>query len=283
MRIGVMGPRGYGSWRIRGAPLAKANGWDVLDVSRPVPRHYDVIWLVKRRLGRPLPENLRKRCDRLILDPLDFWASPSRVDPERCWRQLHAQIPFDDIVATSPACETVMRQGLAAQPVRVHFLPHQCDARIRNSWRDENGPVVYSGSAGYIRPIENLIRYACRELGREYRPDYSQHHSWRNLQGASLVLAFRVGRHDCPFTRHCKPQIKIENAAAAGIPVLCEGHPCQTSLHPDVCVQDNPDTPAAAIAQAIAADPPADCYRPQQFFEEARQIVLSQYPQEAAA
>jgi hypothetical protein len=276
MRVAVMGPRGYGSWRIRGGPLAAANDWDVLDVSRPVPRHYDVIWLVKRRLGRPLPGNLRQSCDRLILDPLDYWASPSSVDPVKCWRQLWHQIPFDDLIATSPACQQVMQEGLYRN-IKVHLLPHQCDGRIPAAgWYDPEGPIVYSGSEAYIRPIVPALQNACREIGREFRPDFSQHHSWQNLRGASLVLSLRVGRHDCPFTRFCKPQIKLENAAAAGIPVLCDGHPCQTSLHPDApMIGSRLDPPALrdALRHALRCRPLRSRYRPGEFFEDARQIV----------
>ena len=40
------------------------------------------------------------------------------------------------------------------------------------------------------------------------------------LQGASLALALRLPPYDTRLYRSCKPQIKLANAAAAGLPVV---------------------------------------------------------------
>ena len=48
----------------------------------------------------------------------------------------------------------------------------------------------------------------------------------------ALEKALRLAPHDTPLNRWCKPQVKLENAAAAGCPVLASGHPSVTSLRP---------------------------------------------------
>jgi len=61
------------------------------------------------------------------------------------------------------------------------------------------------------------------------------------LRGASLVVAVR-NNHDYELNRWCKPQIKLENAAVAGLPVLASDHPCITTDFPDGPVTNQLDT-----------------------------------------
>ncbi len=245
---------------------------------------YDVIWLVKRHNKNYI--HVRNHCRYLICDPLDFWHSPTRANPATCWRELYDAMPFDAIVATSPACRRAMQEALKGIDVPIHMLPHQCDPRVNQGWYDPDGPIVYGGSRGFINAYVETIEAACSLIGREFRVDYSQHHGCRVLEGASLVLALRAGRsYSCEFTRHCKPQIKIENAAAMGAPVLCSGHPAETSLHPECCValqeeflgngRERDVWIAGQIAGALVSLPPSTCYRQWHFFADVFNVIES--------
>lgn len=278
MKVAVCGPRGYGSWRARGGGLANAHGWEILDCRKPIPRDYDTIWVVKRRLGLPLPANLRDRCGRLIFDPLDFWASPSSADPYSCWLRLWNQFRFDDLIATSPASQEAMQHGLKGSAVQVHLLPHQCDGRIEPDWYDENGPLVYAGSRCFIGKYQNTLEEAARRLGRAIRFDYSQHHAWRSLKGAALQLCLRFPPHNCRWNRLHRPQIKLENSAAGGIPLLYNGHECEVSLHDghpsvDLSQHREPQHLAHLFEQALQSRPPETCYRPEDFYRDAAEMV----------
>lgn len=277
MKIGVAGPLGWASFRIRGEPLAKMLGWKLIDVSKRIREHFDVIWLVKRKGNNYI--HVRNHCDRLVFDPLDFWHSPNGVNPSACWRRVYKDMPFDTIIATSPACWAKMHESMKGTDVPVHMLPHQCDHRVSEHWYDPAGPVVYAGAGSFAKNYEPILTKACRVIGREYRPNYSQYHGWQGLQGAALVLAIRCGRsHNCRFTRFCKPQIKIENAAAMRCPVLCGGHPAEISLHPECSIVRPEDFTSdkrlcGVITRALSAPPPSTCYRREHFFADAVRVV----------
>jgi len=278
MKNAMCGPRGYPSWRARGEGLAETQGWVVLDCRKPIPGKFDTIWVVKRRVGHSLPENLRASCDRLILDPLDYWASPTSADPYRCWRSFWDELPFDDLIATSPASQIVMREGLP-ETVSVHLLPHQCDPRIRREWYDPDGPIVYAGSRCFVSRVQKVLIEAGRILGREVRLDFRQHHAWRSLEGAALQICLRFPPHNGAWNRLHRPQIKLENSAAAGIPVIYNGHECETSLHPghvvfDVAASGEVRQLADTFRRAMESPPPQNCYRPETFFEDAGRLVF---------
>ncbi len=280
MKIAVCGPQAYASWRARGKGLAAAHTWHVLDCQKTIPQKYDVIWLVKRRIGKPLAENLRASCERLIFDPLDYWPSPASADPITCWKALWDKLRFDDLIATSPASQEAMQQGLQGLPVNVHLLPHQCDARIQPDWHDPHGPIVYAGSQCFLGTFQPVIAEAVRLLGRELRLDFRQHHAWKSLEGAALQLCLRLPPHDTPWNRFHRPQIKLENSAAGGIPLVYTGQDCEISLHAGHEVMDPKRHATAAdlalvLEKALCSEPPLNCYRPETFYEQAAQIALS--------
>lgn len=286
MRVGVIGPTTYPSFRIRGAPLAAAHGWETLDVSQPIPGRFDVLWLVKRRPGADL-EAVRRACDRLIVDPLDWWSSPPTADYVTWWNALYNEIIFDEVVVTSPAghecfCAWLLGFWLSGMQLgphhpRCHLLPHPCDGRIAGDWHDPHGPIVYAGSRCFLGDPAPW-QAAAAKLGRELRIDYSQHNAWRSLRGAALQLCVRVPPHDCEWNRWNRPQIKLENSAAAGVPLIYNGHPCETSLHPNhpavhPAQLGDVDWLAGELDQALTSGPPRTCYRPEHFHAEALQIV----------
>ena len=205
MKIAVIGPKGFASFRIRGQPLAAVHDWACLDVRKQIKGHYDVIWLVKRNNRNY--KHVRSHCDKLVCDPLDFWHWPNRVDPVTCWRTIFDVMPFDAIISTSPACRNAMKEGLAGTGVPVHMLPHQCDHRVKPEWYNPDGPIVYAGIRAYVKAYEVTLTTACEMIGRKYHGVYSEHHGQLGLDGASLVIALRSNRYKrhSQVTRHCMP------------------------------------------------------------------------------
>lgn len=56
----------------------------------------------------------------------------------------------------------------------------------------------------------------------------------------------------------CKPQVKSENAAAAGLPMLATADPCCQSLRPEACYVDDALSWQENIARALASPPLSD-------------------------
>jgi hypothetical protein len=225
--VAVVGSRPFAGVKMRGHVLAKHLGCHVISPEQlaGLP-HCNTIIAIKSCN----PALVRAKCDRLIYDPLDaFCFSRREVDCTEYWRSKYQELPFDDILATSPACLETMRAALPPQ-VRVHLVPHQCDHRIREDWRDLSGPVVYVGLRAFIKSGLDRVAEACRMIGKEFVVSQS----YTALKGASLALALRLPPFNSPLYRFCKPQIKLENAAAARLPVVATDCPASISLHPGI-------------------------------------------------
>jgi hypothetical protein len=215
---------------------------------------------------------LRGRCRRLIFDPLDsFYSARRGGDAVQYWKSLHDELRFDDIIATSPACQELMRRALPAE-VNVHLVPHQCDQRIDERWRDPAGPVVYAGLKSFVASGLGRIEDACRLIGKRFvlASDCTQ------LRGASLVLSLRLPPWDDELNRHCKPQIKLENAAAAGLPAVSTDCPAARSRFPRIPVVPTDFTAiqlADAMRTALAGPGLSRPFRDVDFLEAMRQIL----------
>jgi glycosyltransferase involved in cell wall biosynthesis len=224
----VVGDRSYVGVNMRGRVLSRHLGCELIEPRQVhgMARRKTII-AIKRGFS---PTATRAKCDRLVYDPLDvFCDSHARVDPVDYWRSVYRELRFDDIIATSPACHGVMRAALPDK-VRVHIVPHQCDPRIDRSWRNPDGPVVYAGLNVFVASGVDRIKQACRMIGK----DFVMGESCDVLKGASLALAFRLPPYDTEMYRRCKPQIKLENAAAAGLPAVATDCPAATSLHRNI-------------------------------------------------
>lgn len=232
MRVAMVGDTSFGGVRMRGVQVALQNGWEMIDLADLATKpKYDVLILVKYAGG--FADLIRSKCRRLIFDPLDCWAGRDE-DPKSFWARLRSEIGFDDIIATSPACAESM-------PGRVHLIPHHADVRILPERNDPSGPVVYIGDERYIRDGIQPIRAACEKLRRQLL--IGTHPVM--LHGASVALAPRLGRSSTEINRRCKPCVKVENAAAASVPVLATDDPAITSLYGITSV----------VAHSVWADP----------------------------
>ncbi len=243
---------------MRGMAVAEELGIEFIDVRKLKPtQKFDVLILIKywheTVQGRVRTNLARQCCDRLIYDALDPWSSWKEYDsliPKRFWSWVQHHLNPDDLIATSPACAKTMRKT----PARIHMLPHHADPHIESGWHNLNGPVVYAGGDRFIRNQLPQIESACRKIGKAFVMD-TTNSGWQALRGASLCLHPRLPPHDLPLNRYCKPQIKSENAAAAGLPMLATDDPCVTSLRPGVVTWKPGDDWAERMQAAIEAGP----------------------------
>lgn len=261
----ITGRRGLGSVQMRGVDVARMLGVPFFDLDQDLPE-VDTLLIVKhwpRDVAR-----LRSQCRRLILDPLDcFWRTPA-ADPVPYWRSVFGQVGCDAMLATSPAAAALMR---AAGVPEVLLAPHHADPRIGRDWHNPAGPVVYAGMRCFLGTEAPAIASACTRLGRSFVVN-DRHDAWRSLQGASLALSPRLWRSRTPLNTHCKPAVKLANAARAGIPCLATPDPAITTLA-DVPTCDGGENWEPAIAAALTTPPPTAQWTIEQHCELLLQLV----------
>lgn len=277
MKVAVCGSISLGGVKMRGRAMAAALGWQFRDVARDRYEKTDVTILVKSPLAARR-EALRATCDRLIWDPLDCW-SQKNIPPLEFWRRAIDELQPDDVLLTTPSAIDCVLLALAGhpRPPRLHLVPHQCDARVEDVESNPAGWVVYAGAMQYAKFGVAAMRAACELIGR--RMVFSSgDEAWRGLHGASLVLAPRLPPSAFPLNRLCKPQVKLENAAALGLAVLATDCPCVTSLRPEVTTLPveawrDPVALAAAMRRALAAPGLKNPVRPEAAYEFVRALA----------
>jgi hypothetical protein len=224
--IVVFGEPHLGSVKLRGKLLSAHFRCPLISsMELPETTRWDTAVIVKDCVPA-----VRHAADRLVYDPLDvFWNDPHDTSPVEFWRRKYDELHFDDIIATTPACEAIMRESLPDR-VRVHLIPHQSDSRIHEGWGNRDGPIVYAGQPAFLATGLDRVRSACRMLGKELVTGSS----CEVLKGASLALALRLPPYDTPLNLMCKPQVKIANAIAGNVPVVTTDSPAAVSLYPGV-------------------------------------------------
>ncbi len=120
---------------------------------------------------------------------------------------------------------------------------------------------------------------AARRIGRSIVFDHD-HHAWRSLKGASLVLATRLPPYAATLNRIGKPAVKVANAAQAGIPVLATDDPAIISLWPDladVCAPIGDFHHASKVAEwmerALAHAPPVEQFTHDAWLAQMNQVM----------
>jgi len=224
MKIAFTG-KNIGGVRMRGVDVAERLGVPFININKlKLSDRFNTLVLVKYWDD---PLLLRRCCDQLIFDPLDCWSSTKpNAKPCDFWQWTRKLLQFDEIIATSPACLESMA-CLPESKVIGHMLPHHADLRVGPDWHNPNGPVVYAGGRRFISSALPQIESACKQLGRNLLLDHGRN-CWRRLQGASLCLHLRLPPEDTLLNQYCKPQVKLENTAAAGLPILATCDPCVT-------------------------------------------------------
>lgn len=247
MNAAIIGRSGLGGVVMRGIDVAQRLGIPFFDSRMLPPGRYGTLIIVKY-----WPDNIaeiRSRCDRMILDPLDCWCQTHpEMKPGQFWRWCKEQTRCDAMVSTSPAVSEMMQSA----GISTMYAPHHADQRIGRDWYNPDGPVVYAGGGRYLGSEAKAIEQACKDIGRGFvlRQDSE---CWQALQGAALVLSCRFGPERTPLNIWCKPGVKIANAARAGIPVLATRDPaiytlCETEIVTGDWIGD--------ITAALASKPP---------------------------
>ncbi len=266
--IVLFGERRLGTVKMRGELLSAHFNCPLMDSGVfPETTRCDTAVVVKDCIPA-----VRNAADRLVYDPLDvFWKESHNISPKEFWRRKYDELHFDDIIATSPACETVMRESLPAR-VQVHLIPHQSDSRIHENWVNPDGPIVYAGQPEFLSNGLDRVRSACRLLGK----DLVIGKSCDVLEGASLALALRLRPYDTPLNRICKPQVKIANAIAGNVPVVTTDCPAALTLYPGI-----PSVPvdftarqlADAMQRAIEGERPWKPYRADNYISAINRLL----------
>lgn len=265
-KIAVVGCTKYGPVKMRGLPLVEEFGFKLIKC-REISRHYDIIIAIKDTTPK-----LRVHCDHLILDPCDsFFAGHSKFNRAAdYWKQVYGAIPYNHIIATSPACRDTMLEAVPDIPVTV--VPHHCDSKLEGEY-DPEGPVVYAGQKCFIETQVSAIQIACKAIGRDFNYGFSQ----KLLDGASLCLALRLPPYDSDLNRRCKPQIKLENAARIGLPVLSTDDPAALSLYPSLVTispkKVNRDTLVTGILEALATTPLSHPFTEDDYLEAIQELL----------
>jgi hypothetical protein len=228
----VIGPASWGSYQMRGKPIAQRFGFDQYNSRAKVDtgdRRYEDCLAVKC----DVPPILRRTAKRIFFDPLDKWFGSAReasLSPAQWLANEHGRNKFTDLIAATIPMREAAKRGLRG--VRVHLVPHHADERVGQDWYDPDGPIVYAGMSKFIEPVLRTVRQACKIIGKEFVYN-TDHHAWKALEGASLILAPRAGLRT-KLNLMCKPTVKIANAAQAGVPVLATDDPAITTLYQDV-------------------------------------------------
>lgn len=220
MKAAIVGRRGLGGVQMRAAPLASAFGIPFIDTKDFRGGNYDTILVCKY-----WPKNIRQHCNTLVFDALDCWESTHpEMSISEFWNWCYIELQFDVIIATSSSCAHKMQEVLGNYDVTVVISPHHADPRIHRTWGDPRGPIVYAGGERFIASEKANIERAAKRIGRRVVFDHSKT-AWKSLQGASLAISARFPPTDTMLNRWCKPAVKIENAAAAGVCCVASDHP----------------------------------------------------------
>lgn len=230
MRVAIVGNGRLGGVKMRGVAVANACGFDFIDLKDVRQAgHYDTVVLVKYWADKA--KLIRKMCDRLIFDPLDCFSSlgPHQA-AETFWPATRRELGYDDIIATSNACSACMTMALKGM-IPTHVLRHHADPRIESNWYDPDGHVVYAGGIRYLGDHLTELSKACESLGSRYRLVVNDSRDpVPSLYGASIAIHLRMPPYDSPLHRWCKPQVKLENAAAAGLRCVATPHQCAKTV-----------------------------------------------------
>jgi len=237
---------------MRGVALAQYMGYDFIDLRdwKHTNKIYDAIILIK--FSQNFNSDLIGKSKVLIWDALDCFAKHKRnYKPHAYWRKRCHSIKCNAIISTSPACHKYMKETLKRSGVRVFQIPHHADPSIDFSWGNPNGPVVYVGNPAYVsKKTFGVVKNVCKKLGIKVIFDHS-FFSQRTLKGASLMLHPRPHKVNHTLNIHCKPQVKIANAAAANLPVIGTRDPCVTSLYDGVVGWNEYDSWETRITNAL--------------------------------
>lgn len=214
MKILITGKGGKsGSWQIRGVQLGAVIGATVKSMaSLEDCLEADVIVGVKK-IPEPLLENIRKSKKPFILDLIDGWPQPSVHSRETAKAWLNSAIAnfHPDAVVYG----TTAMRDTSDSLIPSIVLPH-------HSWQKyvDHAPVIrekvaivgYEGDARYLGKWTRILHEECARQGWTFIIN-------GDMRQVDIGIALRDG--NCYANRLFKPNTKLSNLHALGIPAIC--------------------------------------------------------------
>jgi len=215
MRVLVTGSGASGSWLVRGVQLGHAIGATVCkDASAAMIRAHDLVVLIKR----PLPPLLRRLHDngaRIVWDVVDAWPQPEG----NCWSReqalewLYRQVTMIRPLAIVAATKR-MADDLHSVKDAVLALPHHARPGLRAlPVRDQVKRLGYEGSRKQLGRWRLVLEAECARRGWHFVMNP------KSLADLDIVVALREADGYPP--RHWKSNVKLANAQASGVPIVC--------------------------------------------------------------
>lgn len=213
MNVLVTGNGRSGSFQIRGVQLGREIGATVLANAIDIGP-FDLAVVVKRP-----PADLLRRIHEadvpLVWDIVDAWPQPHGNDWSRdeCMTWLRAMIrqvrPAGIVAATRAMAADCAEFGVPVLALPHHARPGLQPAQIRPAVQC----VGYEGGAQYVRRWGQALAEECaaRRWAWMVNPD--------SLSECDIVVAVRDQNGYAP--RHWKSNVKLANAQAAGVPIIC--------------------------------------------------------------
>lgn len=208
----VTGRGTSGSWQIRGVQLGKAMGADVIAQATHV-HAYDKTILVKRGT----PELIRRlRGHKVIWDVVDAWPQPlgNAWPRKECIRWLTEMIGTLQPAGIIAATHAMMDDVKSIYSGEVIWLPHHHRPGLQKATpRPMVLTVGYEGGVKYLGRWLPILQRQCTAMGWNLVMNPSRY------TDLDIVLAMRDTSGYAP--RAWKSNVKLANAQAAGIPIIC--------------------------------------------------------------
>lgn len=208
-----------GSWKIRGEQIAacRTNWHAAHDVASVDLRRFDVVCIVKRHEGVPIPHI--KRLGKLIaFDIVDSWAQPD--DGVRCrdlasvtslfagkWTEINA----DGYIFPNQCMKQHLRKLV---PFGTHIYHHYYPLLEPIPIRSSRLTIGYEGNESYLGPWHEILEEICRRKGLRFVVNPPQ------LSDIDIGIAARGGMHDSFLANRYKSNVKLANFYGAGIPCI---------------------------------------------------------------
>lgn len=215
MRLLVTGSGESGSWQVRGVQLGRAVGATVCkDASTATIRAHDLVVLVKRPTPRLL-DRLHGAEARIVWDVVDAWPQPEgNAWPEtQALAWLHGQVETIRPLAVVAATQR-MADDLKPVVSNVLALPHHARPGLRpQPLRPTVSRLGYEGSRKQLGRWRDVLERECARRGWRFVMNP------KSLGDVDIVTALRDADGYPP--RHWKSNVKLANAQASGVPIVC--------------------------------------------------------------
>jgi hypothetical protein len=266
--IGIVGCTKWGPMKMRGMALHREFGFRIVKANELTKSTIDWDTLIAIKELSPV---VRQHCQQLILDPNDvFFASAGKWRRAyEYWKDVSRYAKPDILIATSPACKQTMEEAFPR--TKIVMIPHPCDNDLRGN-RNGAGPIVYTGQGCFIHERVEDIKKACKAIGKELVTGLHQ----KLLANASMCLALRLPPYSNDLNGRCKPQVKLENAAKIGLPVLATNDPAITTLRPEV-ITTHPKFTVSSLTRKLLetmhAEPLANPYTETMYLDAMQELL----------